>query len=100
EKGADSFTYRAGDGSATSAPATVAVSVTDVTAPETTIDAGPAEGSVATTAGATFAFSSDDVPSTFECRLDGGSWTACTTTRTLSGLADGPHTFEVRATDD
>src|SRR5919112_5861496 len=41
----------------------------DITAPETTIDSGPS-GTI-NVANATFAFSSDETNSTFECRLDG-----------------------------
>ncbi|HEY6781248.1 MAG TPA: LamG-like jellyroll fold domain-containing protein, partial [Thermoleophilaceae bacterium] len=67
------------------------------TPPDTTITAGPS-GSVSS-ASASFEFASSESSSTFECRLDGGSWTACVSPRQLSGLADGAHTFEVRATD-
>ena len=37
--------------------------------------------------------------STFECRVDGGAWGSCSTPETTASLADGAHTFEVRATD-
>ncbi len=69
----------------------------DTTAPETTIDSGPS-GPV-TTDSASFAFSSSEAGSSFECRLDGGAWGPCTSPRAYSDLANGSHTFDVRATD-
>jgi hypothetical protein len=69
----------------------------DTAAPNTTIDSGPS--GLTNDATPTFAFSANQAGSTFECRVDGGAWAACTTPRTTASLADGPHTFEVRATD-
>lgn len=69
----------------------------DATPLETTIDSGPS-GTVAT-ASATFAFSSDEAGSTFRCSLDGAAPSACASPGSYEGLANGPHTFRVEATD-
>jgi hypothetical protein len=69
----------------------------DTTAPDTVSDSGPA-GTV-TTATAEFAFTSADTGATFQCRLDGGSLVSCTSPVSYPDLLDGPHTFEVQATD-
>jgi predicted outer membrane repeat protein len=70
--------------------------------PETTIDSGPP--ALGNSSSASFTFSGTDngpapAPLAFECRLDAGEWAACTSGQTYSALTDGPHTFEVRATD-
>jgi hypothetical protein len=66
--------------------------------PETTIDAGPPDGTTATDA--TFSYSSSEAGSSFECSLDGGSFSSCSAGGTsFSNLALGAHTFAVRATD-
>jgi|GEM_PF-876769 len=69
----------------------------DTTAPETTITQGPASTTTATTA--SFSFNSNETGSTFECKLDAGSWVACTTPKSYSGLSIGVHLFSVRAID-
>jgi len=69
----------------------------DATPPETTIDSGPAGTTTATSA--SFAFSSSEPGGSFECALDGGPFTACSSPRSYSSLALGSHTFEVRARD-
>ena len=96
--GEHTFEVRAVDaaGNPDATPATRSWTV-DATGPDTTIDDGPS-GTVAS-ADVTVAFSSTDPGATFECRLDGGSWAACTSPRQLTGLADGEHTFETRAVD-
>ncbi|MBU8897756.1 OmpA family protein [Corallococcus sp. M34] len=69
----------------------------DFTAPDTVIDSGPPAMTNQTSA--TFAFSSNENPVTYECSLDGAAYVACTTPTSFSGLADGEHTLLVRATD-
>jgi hypothetical protein len=71
----------------------------DITPPDTTITAGPAEGSTVTQAAASFSFSSTEANSTFNCQLDGGGFSRCASPKTVSGLPNGSHTFEVKATD-
>lgn len=76
---------------------TLTVPAADTTPPETTITAGPSGATSASTA--SFTFTSSETPSTFECRLDGGPFSACTSPKEYVGLAPGPHTFDVRAKD-
>src|SRR5829696_904869 len=70
---------------------------TDITAPETTIDSGPS-GTI-NVADATFTFSASETGATFECRLDGTAYSACTSPESYTNLSDGSHTFDVRAMD-
>lgn len=69
----------------------------DTVAPNTTISSGPS-GAVSSTS-ATFGFAASEDGSTFACSLDGAAYTACSSPRSLTGLANGTHTFRVRATD-
>ncbi|MGD0167569.1 MAG: hypothetical protein ABSC51_09840, partial [Gaiellaceae bacterium] len=68
----------------------------DATAPETTIDSGPSSPTRASTL--TFAFSSSETGSSFECSLDGAASIPCSSPTTLGPLADGAHSFAVKAT--
>ncbi len=71
----------------------------DTVAPLTTIDTHPVDPSPGASAGFTF-HAPDEPGSTFKCALDGAIPTSCPATGiTYHGLEDGPHSFEVEATD-
>jgi hypothetical protein len=75
--------------------ATQTETISDTTAPDTTITAPPAT----TTASATLAFAASEAGTRFECSLDGAAFAACSSPVTLTGLADGQHVFQARAID-
>lgn len=66
--------------------------------PAPSIDSSPANPS--NSPEAAFAFSDSDNSLSLLCSLDGGPYSLCLfNQRTYTGLADGPHTFAVEATD-
>ena len=69
----------------------------DTIAPNTTIGAKPSDPSSSATP--TFGFSSNEAGATFECSVDSGAYSPCITPLILPTLGEGPHTFQVRATD-
>jgi hypothetical protein len=69
----------------------------DATPPHTVISSGPP--STVESPSASFSFFATVEGSTFQCQLDGGGWSSCSSPVTYSGLSDGQHTFQVRATD-
>jgi hypothetical protein len=69
----------------------------DKAPPDTSIVTGPSGPTK--NASASFGFSSDDPNATFECKLDGGAFEACSSPKDYSALNEGNHALEVRATD-
>ena len=96
--GAHTFDGRAptdAAGNIDATPATRTFTV-DTAAPDTTITSGPTG---ATTTHADVHVHLDRGRATFECRLDAAAFAACTSPLTTPALADGAHTFSVRAID-
>ena len=95
------FTATATSGEATSSCSTPITYVEDSTAPQTSIESSPPV--LTNSAAASFSFSGTDTGgsgvASFQCRRDGGAFATCTSPQAYSALADGSHTFEVRAID-
>ena len=102
-EGSHTFEVRAIDqaGNVDSSPASYSWTI-DVTAPETSIGERPADPTNSRSARLTFAGDDDRTATSglrFECRLDGGSFQACSSPQDYADLADGSHRFDVRAID-
>ena len=69
----------------------------DVNAPDTEIQAAPP--SLAGSRTASFEFTASKAGTQFQCRLDGGDFSPCTSPQQFGNLPEGTHTFEVRAFD-
>jgi hypothetical protein len=70
----------------------------DTTGPSVTVKSGPPDDT--TSRSARFAFVASEAGATFECRLDGGAWSACTSPRQIGYAGIGDHQFEMRAIDE
>jgi DNA-directed RNA polymerase specialized sigma24 family protein len=94
-QGSHAFRVRAKDSAGTNDPSPAERTWNvDTVAPNTTITSASVSGK-----SATFSFSASQDGSTFECRLDGGAWQACSSPKSYGGLKHGSHSFRVRAID-
>jgi hypothetical protein len=87
---------RDGDGNGSAIGDLGAFELPDLTAPQTTITGGPTGPTRDTTP--TFSFTSEP-GATFACQVDAGAYAVCASPFTAAALANGAHTFRVRATD-
>ena len=81
---------------------TITGQAADAVAPETSIGSGPS--AFTRSASPSFALSSSEAASTFECRLDApglsaAAYAPCSSPKGYASLADGTYMFWVRATD-
>ena len=97
-EGDHTFTVRARHGANVDPTPASRTWTVDTTAPTVTITGFPPDPTNNVTP--SFAFSSSDVTATFECQVDGVvTYVACSSPWTSPTIADGTHTFRVRATD-
>ncbi|MBX7055377.1 MAG: immune inhibitor A, partial [Pyrinomonadaceae bacterium] len=100
-QGSHTFTVKATDAAGNTSVPTFFTWSVDAVAPDTQILTNPPDPSASSSA--TFTFSGTDsamaAVASFECKLDGGSFGACTSPKNYAGLINGSHTFEVRAVD-
>jgi hypothetical protein len=80
----------------TPAPAPAA---SDKTAPTTKIISGTAGTTSSTNASFQFTGADETSAVTFECKLDSGAYSACTSPKAYTGVAAGSHVISVRAKD-
>ena len=93
-QGAHTFSVRGRDAAGnSSAVASTNGFTVDTVAPDTIVTAVPNSSGVGP-----FAFHATEA-ATFECRVDAGVWSACSSPTTYSGLSNGNHTFRVRSRD-
>jgi len=97
-EGSHTFWVKAVDGAGNESAAPASYDWTiDTTAPSVSIDSKP--GNPTNSKSASFGFSSGDGTASFQCLLDSGSYSACTSPQTYSSLAAGSHSFSVKAID-
>jgi probable HAF family extracellular repeat protein len=95
--GQHTFSARATDSLGNVGPEASHVWSIDTVAPAVAIAEKPTDPTTSTSA--SFAFSSE-AGASVECKLDGGAFAACVSPTSYAGpLADGAHTFSVRAVD-
>lgn len=78
----------------------ISVRVCDGAPPQTDVTGGPADGaSLPAGTQPQYAFGADESDVTFECSVDGGPFSGCSSPFSPSALGTGRHAVEVRATD-
>jgi hypothetical protein len=95
--GTHTFAVKASDSHGQSAPATFTWRIDRTPPPAPVLTATPERPTTETKA--SFAFTSTQAGVVFRCQLDGRAPTTCSSGVTYNGLAQGSHTFTVRAVD-
>ena len=97
-RGRHSFQVKARDAAGNeSAPASYGWTIDSAAPPTPTIDSSPPDPSAS--ASASFSFSDSEAGVSFPCKLDGGGFSTCSSPQSYNGLAEGGHSFQVKARD-
>lgn len=96
--GVHQLSVRAEDSDGYTSPATTTSWLLDTVAPVVSVLSGPAPASTVAASTATVDVSTDE-PANLECNLDVAGWAVCGTVISLSSLAEGQHTLDLRASD-
>ena len=94
--GDHTFTVRATDTAGNTGISVAYTWTVDTIAPTVELTGNPSTFS--SVKSPSFAFAADET-ATYQCRLDAAAFAACTSPQAYSNLADGAHTFRVKATD-
>ena len=95
--GAHTYQVRATNSAGIAGPATTKSWTVDTTPPVAPSVTGAPTGTVAT--GAATLTLAGEAGATLKCSVDGGAYVTCTSPLSLTGLADGHHTVEVKQVD-
>ena len=98
-EGSHTFRVKARDPAGNESAETSYTWFIDLTNPVVTIDPASEPPDPTNRTSASFVFTSNKAGSTFECRLDTNQFSPCSSPQPYSNLADGLHSFGVRATD-
>lgn len=99
--GSHTFQVRSHDQSSNTSSVSSYSWLVDLVNPTVSISAGPAASTTDTNASFTFSgFDAHSGLNHYECNLDGGGWSTCTSVKNYSGLAATSHGFSVRSHDN
>jgi Glycosyl hydrolase catalytic core len=99
EDGPHSFSVKAIDAPGNVSQVVSRPFVVDTQAPTVEVSSGPEAGSTSSDRNPSFSFASSESDVSLACQLDGAGFQDCSSPLTASGLADGSHTFQVKAQD-
>ncbi len=95
--GSHTFKVKASDGKKMSATTSFTWKVDLTPPPAPSLTSTPPDPSGSTSA--SLSFTDAEAGVAFRCKLDAGAYGACTSAKSYTGLAAGPHTFAVQAKD-